>query len=84
MYKALAMERGMRIKHLETASSQQGPVTDVPDEMLYVVFGFLPLVDLLKCERYPFTSSSSSFFGGLRVSIGSARDGATVSASGSK
>jgi len=40
----LALERSIK------ESTRQGPIADLPNEMIYVIFGFLPLSDLLNCE----------------------------------
>lgn len=44
-----------RLGHLESAfqkSDTQGPIADLPPEMIYEVFGYLPIADLLNCEMY--------------------------------
>lgn len=33
-----------------------GPINDIPNEMVYSIFSFLPLSDILKCEQYIFLS----------------------------
>lgn len=42
-----------RIEHAIRDQGQQGPIADLPYEMIYVIFGFLPIGDLLCCEMYP-------------------------------
>jgi len=46
----------MRVTMLEEARKNEGimgPIVDIPFEMIYIIFGFLPLADIMNCERYP-------------------------------
>jgi len=51
VYRIFTLEH--KVNRLEIAmqgSGNQGPIADLPNEMIYEVFGFLPLADLLSCE----------------------------------
>lgn len=44
----------MRVTVLEEDHKDKdvvGPISDLPYEMIYVIFGLLPLADLMNCER---------------------------------
>jgi len=54
VWKQRIIDLETRLTRIEVSmqeAAQQGPITTVPHEIIYEIFRFLPLPDLLQCER---------------------------------